>query len=229
MKKNAELLNILKAELTLLTQGILQNVHQDNFNDLYKSSRKLYEKMAAIKQLQNKIDEAELIKIITKKEAVQNIAEDEIFISEEIKETEKPEILPVKKEKTTEKTDVKNSDILDKYKDVSQMKFTPKETASNTNEPQNEVVKQTEKPDITRQSATKKMSIGLNDRISFINNLFDGDSFAYSQYIDKLNAFADYETALKYIYTEIKPNYNNWTGKEEFEFRLLQLLEIKFN
>ena len=229
MKKNAELLNILKAELTLLTQGILQNVHQDNFNDLYKSSRKLYEKMAAIKQLQNKIDEAELIKIITEKEAVQNIAEDEIFISEEIKETEKPEILPVKKEKTTEKTDVKNSDILDKYKDVSQMKFTPKETASNTNELQNEVVKQTEKPDITRQSATKKMSIGLNDRISFINNLFDGDSFAYSQYIDKLNAFTDYETALKYIYTEIKPNYNNWTGKEEFEFRLLQLLEIKFN
>ena len=74
----------------------------------------------------------------------------------------------------------------------------------------------------------KKMSIGLNDRISFIKHLFAGDSEYYSFVINKLNAFENYEDALRFINLEIKPQYNDWEGKDEYEFRLLQLLELKF-
>ena len=246
MKKQAELINILKAELTLLTQDILQNIHQDDFNDLYKSTRKLYEKMAAIKQLKNRISKAEMLDMISEKQVLTDTPESkQNTVNIEVEEKantpeslidEKPEV----QEKEPEVIEPETSKSgMGMFKDVSKMRFKPK---SKTIEEKTEVVpeptpepvqqsvkKAVEKTPITPNKKVKNMSIGLNDRIAFINNLFDGDSFAYTQYIDKLNAFDDYESALRYINDQIKPYYNNWQDKDEYEFRFIQLLELKFN
>lgn len=246
MKKQAELINILKAELTLLTQDILQNIHQDDFNDLYKSSRKLYEKMATIKQLKNRISKAEMLDMISENQVLTDAPESEennVNIEVEEKANTSESLVDKRTEVQEKEPEVIEPETsksgMDMFKDVSKMRFKPKSDTieekaeivpESTPEPvQQSVKKAVEKTPITPNKKVKNMSIGLNDRIAFINNLFDGDSFAYTQYIDKLNAFDDYESALRYINDQIKPYYNNWQDKDEYEFRFIQLLELKFN
>lgn len=71
--------------------------------------------------------------------------------------------------------------------------------------------------------------VGLNDKIGFINHLFDGSSEDFNRVISQLNTIATEAEAKQFINTMIKPDYNNWEGKEEYEARLISLIENKFN
>ena len=204
MDKNNELVNILRAELTLLTKDILQNIHQKDLKSLYKATRQLQEKMAAIMVLKEQLDTPELIKILKMKEPESPVEKQPEPIPEEVEINEN-----VKKE-------AKRVD--NPYKNINKMSFVPKDE-----------VHKGMKQSANATTHHKKINIGLNDRISFIKHLFDGDHNSYSNFIDRLNAFDSYEAALRYINQEIKPEFNHWEAKDEYEFRLLQLLELKFS
>jgi len=208
MNSKNELINILKAELTLLTKDILQNLHQKDLIRLYKATRQLQEKMAAIMLLEEHLDEAELLKLI-QKETDQQVVEKNNFESfePETKQQTKPER---KIERQTVKED-------NPYKNINKMSFVPKGTKTNETS-----------MDGSKPASLKKVNIGLNDRIAFIKNLFNNDADKYTYFIKRLNAFESYDEALSFIKNEIKPQFDNWEAKEEYELRLLQLLELKF-
>ncbi|MEW4922174.1 hypothetical protein [Algibacter sp. 2305UL17-15] len=73
------------------------------------------------------------------------------------------------------------------------------------------------------------LNIGLNDKIAFIKHLFDGNTSGYDRVISQLNTISSFEDATHFLETIVKPDYNNWEGKEEFEERLIQIIEAKFN
>ncbi|MEP3837488.1 MAG: hypothetical protein ABJM36_07565 [Algibacter sp.] len=73
------------------------------------------------------------------------------------------------------------------------------------------------------------LKIGLNDKIAFIKHLFDGKSEDYDRVLSQLNTFVTYANAKTFIVQMVKPDYNNWEGKEEFEERFMQIIEAKFN
>ncbi|MDB2463050.1 hypothetical protein N9W61_03010 [Algibacter sp.] len=73
------------------------------------------------------------------------------------------------------------------------------------------------------------LNIGLNDKIAFIKHLFDGKSEDYDRVLSQLNTFATYANAKNFIDQMVKPDYNNWNGKEEFEERFMQIVETKFS
>lgn len=73
------------------------------------------------------------------------------------------------------------------------------------------------------------LQIGLNDKIAFIKHLFDGKNEDYDRVISQLNTTATLEDAKLLIQNIVKPDYNNWEGKEEYEERLLEIVEGKFN
>ena len=232
MDKNNELANILRAELILLAKDILQNIHQKDLKSLYKPVRQLYEKMAAIMVLKDQLDTSELMKILQagktallsndnvsveyKSENVTGLKDES---QEEVKKEPEKTVDDIKRFEGKEKDNqaIHKTDI-NPYKQVGKMRFVPKG--------QKENIQRQKSSD--RSLHLKKMNIGLNDKISFIKHLFDGDHEFYNRFIDTLNAFDDYEEALKYINQEIKPQFNDWDGKDEYEFRLLQLLELKF-
>ena len=70
--------------------------------------------------------------------------------------------------------------------------------------------------------------IGLNDKIAFIKHLFNGDGESYTRVISQLNSSASLEEANTLIQNAIKPDYNHWEGKEEYEERFLGIVERKF-
>lgn len=76
---------------------------------------------------------------------------------------------------------------------------------------------------------TKGINIGLNDRIAFEKKLFGGSSDDFNRVLSQLNTFDSFDEAQGFINDFVKPDYNNWDGKEEFENRFLEIIEKKFN
>jgi len=222
MQEKKELVNILRAELTLLTKEILQDTNHKKFKDLYRATRKLYEKMATIKNLSDDFDDTQILALLDDEPT---IPEKQNSIDTAPQDTIAPtQITPSKKENPNK---IKQIDDEPLYKKVSEMEFTPK-TLEVESPVKNPVKTAHNSPSFKPVSSSKKISIGLNDRIAFINNLFDGDADAYAQTIKKIDSCASYEAALNYIFKEIKSKYHQWETKDEYEFRLIQLLELKF-
>ena len=84
------------------------------------------------------------------------------------------------------------------------------------------------KPKSLNDRLNTGISIGLNDRIAFTKHLFDGNQEDYNRVISQLNTTESEEEAKDFIFNMIKPDYNNWEGKEEYETRFLEIIERKF-
>ena len=73
------------------------------------------------------------------------------------------------------------------------------------------------------------LNIDLNDKIAFIKHLFDGKSEGYDRVISQLNTTKSYVEASRFIKEIVKPDYNNWRGKEIYEERLMEIILSKFD
>jgi K+ transporter len=71
------------------------------------------------------------------------------------------------------------------------------------------------------------LQIGLNDRIAFVNQLFNGSQEDFNRVISQLNTFNSGEEAKNFLLKFVKLDYD-WSNKQEFEERLLLLIERKF-
>lgn len=73
------------------------------------------------------------------------------------------------------------------------------------------------------------LNIGLNDKLAFIKHLFDGKVEDYERVLSQLNTASSYQEASQLIQNIVKPDYNNWKNKEDFEERFMEIVEGKFN
>lgn len=96
----------------------------------------------------------------------------------------------------------------------------------------NEKFVQPERPNIANNEMSKKIeslkdSISINQRFSFINELFNGENIEYYQVIQVLDKFEDADSAKNYVTRDLASKYN-WTRKEEHVNKLLRLIDRKF-
>ena len=78
------------------------------------------------------------------------------------------------------------------------------------------------------ESLIKGINIGLNDKIAFTKNLFDGNEEDYSRVVSQLQTYSSWNEAFNFLNNIVKPDYNNWEGKEEIEKRFLKCIENNF-
>lgn len=71
------------------------------------------------------------------------------------------------------------------------------------------------------------IQIGLNDRIAFVKHLFEGSSADFNRVVSQLNTFHSEKEAKKFINKTVKPDYD-WSEKEEYEIRFLEIIERRF-
>ena len=76
---------------------------------------------------------------------------------------------------------------------------------------------------------SKGITIGLNDRIAFMKHLFANSSEDYNRVLNQLITFDTFQEVQSFIDTMVKPDYNNWEGKEEYAERFMGILEKKFS
>ena len=75
----------------------------------------------------------------------------------------------------------------------------------------------------------KGLKVGLNDRLAFIKNLFNGSVEEYQRVISQIQTYDDFEEANEFIENLVKPDYYHWEGKESFELRFIKIIEQNFN
>jgi hypothetical protein len=73
------------------------------------------------------------------------------------------------------------------------------------------------------------LKIDLNDRIAFIKHLFNGNNEDYDRVLSQINTTKSFKDAQEFINSMVKPDHNNWEGKEDYETRFLEIVESKFN
>ena len=71
--------------------------------------------------------------------------------------------------------------------------------------------------------------IGLNDRLAFVNHLFQNNNEDYDRVISQVNTMDSFEEISDFIQNIIKPDYCNWEDKGDYETRFLEILQQKFN
>lgn len=75
---------------------------------------------------------------------------------------------------------------------------------------------------------SKGLKVDLNDRLAFIKHLFDQNNKDYQRAISQIATLQSWEHAQKFILEIIKPDYNYWEGKEQYEIRFLKIVENNF-
>jgi len=74
---------------------------------------------------------------------------------------------------------------------------------------------------------TLREAISINQRFSFINELFGGENMDYHAAIQHLDALPTADQARAYVADDLAPRYD-WSRKEEHVNKLLKLIERKF-
>lgn len=72
-------------------------------------------------------------------------------------------------------------------------------------------------------------NISLNDRIGFVQRLFDNNNEDYNRVLSQLSTFDSYAEAKDFITNIVKPDYDDWNGNEDFEERFMMIVAKKFN
>lgn len=175
---------------------------------------------------------AEVVAAVTEEEVEEIIAEIKPDFEPIFELEAEEENIPA--EASPEAKPVKLEDFLGDYKDPVFVK--PNEVSlfgSETKEEEKEEIKP-EEPKIEEASkpvseaSSKSIAIGLNDRIGFVNHLFNGSNEDFNRVLSQLNTFDTFEEAKTFINEMVIPDYNYWVGEEEYIERFMAIVEKKF-
>ena len=226
------MLNNLIEDLRLLAESILKNKQVSEVNIKLEQARSLYEKLLILDHLQKEAKEEET------PVSLKEIDEPKEELETELSETPVKEIVPESSQESEpvleeEEAPLSLNDLFvptfDGIKEDMSQKSEFKDTIS-LDETEN--MFQTKKEEPRQLSLNDKLvgssiQVGLNDRIAFVNKLFNFSQSDFNKVLTKLNEFGSKKEALNYFQYQVKPNYN-WKGKEELEDRLVSLIERKF-
>ena len=95
-------------------------------------------------------------------------------------------------------------------------------------EPVNRAGSSQDKPRSLNDRLKKGINIGLNDRMAFVKHLFDGSTTDYNRVLSQLTTIKSKEEAANFVANMVKPDYNNWEGKEDYESRFLAIIEKSY-
>ena len=85
------------------------------------------------------------------------------------------------------------------------------------------------KKTLNDQLKAKALTFGLNDKLAFIKHLFDGNNNDFERVVSQINTSSSFEEVSNLIQNIIKPDYNHWEGKEEYEERFMEIIQGRFN
>ena len=232
----------LEAELVSLAHRILQMKNKDEVVALRDKAKDVYERLAVlafvdeyIATSNEKINKEEILQQIEKATEQIDTKTSKTVIKPTLSEKEEP----VKhKEKTSEdetmfvpKFDSVKIDLqsLKSNQISSKEEFRDSISADKTStlfEDDDDTFTK-EKKTLNDKLVNDTMKVGLNDRIAFVNHLFNANQADFNRILSQLNTFKTEKEAKHFILTKVKPEYN-WQGKETYEERLMNLIERKF-
>lgn len=91
-----------------------------------------------------------------------------------------------------------------------------------------EKAQQEDKKSLNDRLAGGALKFGLNDRIGFVKDLFDGSAEDFNRVVSQLNTLASLDEAQEFLTAHIAPEYH-WSSNEETAERFMAAVEQRFS
>ncbi|MFS4455404.1 hypothetical protein [Maribacter sp. 2304DJ31-5] len=223
----------LKEELRKLSTEIITAKDLSEITDLYEVSKKLYEKLAVLKFIEEELND---LQIDVSKNAI--AAKFEQMANAVIHATSVPENNPHEEDIITPGMDtikdmVSEMPSNDSLEEVLTEFMAKPDLMKNDKEflmpPSGNDDAKTEMPkSLNDRFGNKDLKVDLNNRLGFVKHLFNDSTEDYNRVLSQLNTIDTEERSIAFINNMVKPDYNNWEGKEEYEIRFMALIARRF-
>jgi len=224
----------LREELIRLSTDIITSRESDGIANLYEQAKNLYEKLAVLKFIDEKLKDVEVDvskNVIASK--FENMANAVMNANASV-----PESNPHEEDIITPGIDTitamisempqneKTTQIFEDFMTQPNIMKNDKELFMPANgQESNEPIK----PKSLNEKLQKEVKIDLNDRLAFVKHLFGDSSEDFNRVISQLNTIDTHERCVAFIDNMVKPDYNQWEGKEAYEARFMALIERRFS
>ena len=226
----------LKEELVKMSTDIITSRGLEDIPELYEAAKNLYEKLAVLKFIDEKLNDIEIDVsknvIAAKFEKMANAVMNENKSVPESNPHEEDIIIPgmqtiremVSEMPTEEEVDQVFAEFVAKPEAIKNDKEQLKPEADRNG------YKDDAKPkSLNDKLIDKELTVGLNDRLAFVKHLFNESTEDFNRVISQLNTIDTEERSIAFIENMIKPDYNQWSGKEEYEKRFIALITRRFS
>ncbi|WP_190810242.1 hypothetical protein [Flagellimonas sp. S3867] len=219
----------LREELVKLSTDIITAREDKELVELYDKAKGIYEKLAVLKFIDEKLSDIEV-------DVSKNVIASRF---EKMANAVLSGNIAVPESNPHEDEDDLITPGMDTIKDmVSEMPteaaleqvFTEFVAKPDTMKNEKEILSPSEntKPKSLNDTLVRDLQVGLNDKLAFVKHLFDDNMNDYNRVLSQLNTIDTEERSISFINNMVKPEYNNWEGKEDYEARLVALVERRF-
>lgn len=237
----------LKSDLQALAEKIRSSSEVTSVSEMQNLAKELYEKLTVLKFVEEnpkaqKVTEPLPIAIIQEvvKEdvpveddfgdsGVLSTLDEDLFVSDEGMDEHFMESATEKMIDIVAQMEPETHQVDDMFEAVMAQPSVGKNDMDTVTPIQSNIEVSSDKSASLNDRLKKGITIGLNDRIAFVKHLFNGSTEDFNRVISQLNTSSSELEALEFLNNMVKPEYNNWAGKEEYEQRLLAFLEGKFS
>ena len=217
-----------------MSTEILTADNLDDISNLYELSKNLYEKLAVLKFIELELNDMEVDvsknAIAAKFEEMANAVLKSNKSVPENNPHEEDIIIPGMDTIKDMVSEMPNNDELE---DVLAEFMSKPNYLKNDKElfmPFNEDLKKDESlpKSLNDRLAKNNVKVDLNNRLAFVKHLFNNSMEDYNRVLSQLNTIDSEERSISFIKNMVKPDYNNWEGKEQFEERFIELVARRF-
>ena len=218
-----------------MSTDIITSRSLNEITELYEASKNLYEKLAVLKFIEEKLSDIEVdvsknviaARFETMANAVLNVDSSVPESNPHDEDIMTPGMQTIKDMISEMPNDAAVDEVLAEFMAKPNLMKNDKELF----EPQtgNATDKNEKVKSLNDKLVEKELKIDLNNRLAFVKHLFNKSTEDYNRVLSQLNTIDTEERSIAFIKNMVKPDYNNWEGKEEYEERFIALIERKFS
>ncbi|MBD0851276.1 hypothetical protein [Maribacter arenosus] len=225
----------LKEELVKLSKDIIKSNDMNEIGELYETAKNLYEKLAVLKFIEEKLYDIEVD--VTKNVIAarfETMANAVLNVDSSVPESNPHDediITPGMQTIRDMVSEMPNTAIIDEVLAEFMAKPNLMKNDKELFKPKggDDTQKDTKTKSLNDKLVEKELKIDLNNRLAFVKHLFNDNTEDYNRVMSQLNTIDTEERSIAFIENMVKPDYNNWEGKEEYEERLLGLIARRFS
>jgi predicted RecB family endonuclease len=221
----------LKDDLIKLSTDIITSRDMNDIPALYEAAKNMYEKLAVLKFIEEELNDIQVdVSKSVIAEKFETMANAVLSANSSVPENNPHQqdiIIPgmdtikdmVSEMPSSEKLD----EVLNEFMGKPNLMKNDKEFFTPT-----DIEKEVAPKSLNDRLSNKELKVDLNNRLAFVKHLFNDSTEDYNRVLSQLSTIDSEERSIAFITNMVKPDYNNWDGKEEYELRFMDLIARRF-